>query len=189
MSMAWRANNGHSGQMPVSSENHRQIGRSIAGAVSVVMAHERGGKGIVGITVSSLVMLSFEPPLVMFAIQHDANSYPAIVSCRHFGVSVLMSNQAQIAARFAVKGQDKLAGTLLDKARLIPWCTSIVATGRSRPRRSRRQTALLPQRPADACAAPAVGPETASASLHPYARPRAGCSARAPAIQLMWARR
>jgi flavin reductase (DIM6/NTAB) family NADH-FMN oxidoreductase RutF len=105
--------------MPITGENYRQIGRSLAGAVSVVMAQERGGRGIVGLTVSSLVMLSFEPPLVMFAIQHDANSYPAIVSCRHFGVSVLASGQAQVAARFAVKGEDKLAGARLDNGQLL----------------------------------------------------------------------
>jgi flavin reductase (DIM6/NTAB) family NADH-FMN oxidoreductase RutF len=104
--------------MPISGENYRQVGRALAGAVSVVMAHERGA-GIVGLTVSSLVMLSFEPPLVMFAIQHDANSYPAIVSCRHFGVSVLMSDQADVAARFAVRGEDKLAGTRLDQGQVL----------------------------------------------------------------------
>lgn len=97
--------------MPISGENYRQIGRALAGAVSVVLAHDRSTQSVVGITVSSFVTLSFEPPLVMFAIQHDANSYPAIVSCRHFGVSLLAATQADIAARFAVKGPDKLSGT------------------------------------------------------------------------------
>lgn len=106
--------------MPVSGDNYRQIGRTLAGAVSVVMARERSGSGIVGITVSSLVSLSFDPPLVMFAIQHDANSYPAIVSCRHFGVSLLTAKQADIAARFAVKGQDKLTGTRLETGQVLP---------------------------------------------------------------------
>lgn len=105
--------------MPISGDNYRQIGRALAGAVSVVMARERGGNGIVGLTVSSLVTLSFEPPLVMFAIQHDANSYPAIVSCRHFGVSLLAADQADIAARFAVKGQDKLSGTRMDQGQSL----------------------------------------------------------------------
>src|SRR5512139_183634 len=105
--------------MPISGDNYRQIGRVLAGAVSVVMARERGSDGIVGLTVSSFVTLSFEPPLVMFAIQHNANSYPAIVSCRHFGVSVLSAAQADIAARFAVKGQDKLTGTRLETGEVL----------------------------------------------------------------------
>lgn len=106
--------------MPVSADSYREIGRALAGAVSVVMARERSSNAIAGLTVSSFVTLSFEPPLVMFAIQHDANSYPAIVSCRHFGVSVLSTGQADIAARFAVKGRDKLAGTPLETGVVLP---------------------------------------------------------------------
>lgn len=106
--------------MPITGDNYRQIGRALAGAVSVVMAHERGDHAMVGLTVSSFVTLSFDPPLVMFAIQHDANSYPAIVSCRHFGVSVLQACQADVAARFAVKGQDKLAGTRIETGAVLP---------------------------------------------------------------------
>lgn len=77
----------------------------------MVTARERNTEAIMGLTVSTFVTLSFEPPLVMFAIQHDANSYPVIVSCRHFGVSVLGAAQVDVAARFAVKGEEKIAGT------------------------------------------------------------------------------
>jgi flavin reductase ActVB len=97
--------------MPVSKEAYRQIGRALAGAVSIVTAVERGSDAVVGLTVSSFVTLSFDPPMVMFAIQHAANSYPAIVSCRAFGVSLLRASQADVAARFAVKGADKAVGT------------------------------------------------------------------------------
>ena len=115
--------------MPISGDNYRQIGRALAGAVSVVMAHERGSHAMVGLTVSSFVTLSFEPPLVMFAIQHDANSYPAIVSCRHFGVSVLAASQADVAARFAVKGGDKTAGTRIESGPVLaaPLITGALA--------------------------------------------------------------
>jgi len=97
--------------MPISGDDYRRIGRTLAGAVSVVAARERGTETIMGLTVSSFVTLSFDPPLVMFAIQHDANSYPAVVACRHFGVSVLGADQAEVAARFAVKGAEKITGT------------------------------------------------------------------------------
>lgn len=106
--------------MPVSGELYRQIGRALAGAVSVVTAQERGSNAIMGLTVSSFVTLSFEPPLVMFAIQHDANSYPAIVSCRSFGVSLLGAHQADVAARFADKGADKIVGTRFDIGQVLP---------------------------------------------------------------------
>lgn len=100
--------------MSISGDTYRQIGRSAAGAVSVVTALDREG-GIVGLTVSSFVTLSFDPPLVMFAIQHDANSYPAIVSSRAFGVSLLSVHQADVARRFAVKGTDKISATRFEQ--------------------------------------------------------------------------
>jgi flavin reductase (DIM6/NTAB) family NADH-FMN oxidoreductase RutF len=105
--------------MPISGENYRQIGRALAGAVAVATAHERGSNVTVGLTLSTFVTLSFDPPLVMFAIQHAANSYPAIVSCRHFGVSVLAAEQADVAARFAVKGGDKLSGIRMDIGQVL----------------------------------------------------------------------
>ena len=97
--------------MPISGEIYKQIGRAAAGAVSVVTALEPGGQAAVGLTVSSFVTLSFDPPLVMFAIQHAANSYTAIVASKSFGVSLLTVEQAEIARRFAKKGTDKIAST------------------------------------------------------------------------------
>jgi flavin reductase (DIM6/NTAB) family NADH-FMN oxidoreductase RutF len=106
--------------MPISGDDYRRIGRVLAGAVSVVTARERGTDAITGLTVSTFVTLSFDPPLVMFAIQHDANSYPVVVSCRHFGVSVLGAEQAGVAARFAVKGQEKISGTRFQTGATLP---------------------------------------------------------------------
>jgi flavin reductase ActVB len=56
----------------------------------------------------------------MFAIQHDANSYPAIVSSKCFGVSVLSTHQSGIARRFAIKGTDKAADTAMDMGIELP---------------------------------------------------------------------
>jgi len=106
--------------MAISSEAYRSMGRIAAGAVSVVTVHERGGESVVGLTVSSFVTLSFDPPLVMFAIQHDANSYAAMVSSRHFGVSLLTASQAHIARRFAIKAADKAQGMPLETGRVLP---------------------------------------------------------------------
>jgi len=100
--------------MPIAGEEYRNIGRALAGAVTVIAAQERGSAAIVGLTVSTFATLSFDPPLVMFAIQHDANSYPAVVSCRQFGVSVLAAGQAQVARQFAVKGADKTRGVSME---------------------------------------------------------------------------
>jgi flavin reductase (DIM6/NTAB) family NADH-FMN oxidoreductase RutF len=99
--------------MAISGETYRQIGRAAAGAVTVVTTRDRSTNAVVGLTVSSFVTLSFDPPLVMFAIQHDASSYPAIVATREFGVSLLAANQVDVARRFAVKGAEKGAGVEL----------------------------------------------------------------------------
>jgi flavin reductase ActVB len=97
--------------MAINGEIYRQIGRASAGAVSVVTALERGSNAVLGLTVSSFVTLSFEPPLVMFAIQHDANSYASIVASKSFGVSLLSVDQSDVARRFASKGAEKIANT------------------------------------------------------------------------------
>jgi flavin reductase (DIM6/NTAB) family NADH-FMN oxidoreductase RutF len=47
---------------------------------------------VVGLTASSFVTLSFDPPMVMFALQHNADSYASIVSRKAFGISVLAGN-------------------------------------------------------------------------------------------------
>jgi flavin reductase (DIM6/NTAB) family NADH-FMN oxidoreductase RutF len=63
--------------MAISRDVYKQIGRASAGAVSIVAAYANASNVPVGLTVSSFATLSFEPLLVMFAIQHNADSYPA----------------------------------------------------------------------------------------------------------------
>jgi flavin reductase (DIM6/NTAB) family NADH-FMN oxidoreductase RutF len=97
--------------MPVSGEVYKQIGRNAAGPVCIAAAYDRVTGAVVGLTASSFVTLSFEPPMVMFAIQQHADSYASIVSSKAFGVSLLGSGQSQIASLFATKGRDKYERT------------------------------------------------------------------------------
>jgi flavin reductase (DIM6/NTAB) family NADH-FMN oxidoreductase RutF len=106
--------------MTISGDDYRCIGRAAAGSVSVVTTRDRSSNDVVGLTVSSFVTLSFDPPLVMFAIQHDASSYPSIVASREFGVSLLDARQADIAQRFAVRGANKGAGMAMDAGLVLP---------------------------------------------------------------------
>jgi Conserved protein/domain typically associated with flavoprotein oxygenases, DIM6/NTAB family len=105
--------------LPVSGEVYRHIGRSAAGAVSIVTAFDGASDRVVGLTVSSFVTLSFDPPLVMFAIQHDASCYPALTTSEAFGVSLLTVHQTEIARRFATKGVDKNANTRFDRGQVL----------------------------------------------------------------------
>ncbi len=94
--------------MGISDESYRQIGRTAAGAVSVVSAYGVDNHSIYALTVSSFVTLSFNPPLVMFAIQQNADSYASMVASKAFGVSLLEANQVNIAQKLAGKGRDKI---------------------------------------------------------------------------------
>jgi flavin reductase ActVB len=106
--------------MAISGETYKLIGRAAAGAVSVVTAFDRESNTVIGLTVTSFVTLSFEPPLVMFAIQHNANCYPAMVGSDAFGVSLLNVHQASIAQRFATRGADKNLGTRFETGEVLP---------------------------------------------------------------------
>jgi flavin reductase ActVB len=100
--------------MPISGDAYRQIGRAAAGAVSVVAAGDSASGTLVALTVSSFVTLSFDPPLVMFAIQQSADSYTKMVESKAFGVSLLNVGQSSVAQRFARKGPEKTADMRFD---------------------------------------------------------------------------
>jgi flavin reductase ActVB len=93
--------------MPISGEVYRQLGRASAGAIAVVAAYDHERSAIIALTVSSFVTLSFDPPLVMFAIQHDTASYASMVTSRSFGVSLLNAGQADVARCFASQGRGR----------------------------------------------------------------------------------
>ena len=106
-------------ELPISGEVYKQIGSSAAGAVSIVAAYDRATDTVVGLTASSFVTLSFDPPLVMFAIQHNTASYASMVSSRAFGVSLLRHNQAEIATLFATTGPEKTGKTEFEQGKAL----------------------------------------------------------------------
>jgi flavin reductase (DIM6/NTAB) family NADH-FMN oxidoreductase RutF len=55
----------------------------------------------VGLTVGSLVSLSLEPPLVGFALGHQAQLHELLRGAGEFGVSLLAADQVGIAQHFA----------------------------------------------------------------------------------------
>lgn len=88
----------------IAGDLYKRLGRSAAGPVCIVAAHDRLSDAIVGLTASSFVTLSFEPPIMMFALQQNADSYASIVSSKAFGVSLLSSRQSDIAAAIFQQG-------------------------------------------------------------------------------------
>ncbi len=71
--------------------------------VTVVTAS--GAEGPRGITVSSFVPVSMEPPLVLVSIQRTARAHDAI-SAGRFRVHLLAADQARISRHFAKPGLD-----------------------------------------------------------------------------------
>lgn len=54
-----------------------------------------------GMTVSAFASLSLDPPLVLLCVGDDATIAAPMREARHFGVSVLADDQAELSTRFA----------------------------------------------------------------------------------------
>ncbi len=62
-----------------------------------------------GTTVSAFASLSLEPPMVLVSLAHSSDLLAVVRDSGRFGVNVLGSAQADLAARFARKGDDKFS--------------------------------------------------------------------------------
>jgi flavin reductase (DIM6/NTAB) family NADH-FMN oxidoreductase RutF len=67
--------------------------------VSILSVDVEGDR--MGVTVSSLVSLSLDPPLIGVSIGKQASCYELLRAARRFAVSLLGSDQEEIARRFA----------------------------------------------------------------------------------------
>ncbi len=79
--------------------------RRLIGGVVVVTAGI--GEERTGLTATSAVSLSMEPPTMLVTVNRTSSSYPVIARRRHFCVNILHADQADIAARFAGAGGAK----------------------------------------------------------------------------------
>jgi flavin reductase len=77
----------------------REVMRSFPSGICVVtIEHESHSTGL---TVGSLVSLSLEPPLVGFALGHQAQLHELLRGAGEFGVSLLSADQEAVAQHFA----------------------------------------------------------------------------------------
>ena len=67
----------------------------------VVVVSARLGTGFRGLTASSLVSVSADPPMVMVGLEREATTRTAVLEAKAFNVSVLARAQEFIAERFA----------------------------------------------------------------------------------------
>src|SRR5437879_8318606 len=67
----------------------------------VVVITARLGDEFRGLTASSLVSISLEPPMVLFGLEHESATRLAILETRIFNASLLTRSQEFLADRFA----------------------------------------------------------------------------------------
>ncbi len=76
--------------------------RLVAGGVSVITAGV--GDERTGLTVTSAVSLSLDPPAMIVCVNRNASAAPVIAKQRHFCVNVLAAEHIRVADRFAGRG-------------------------------------------------------------------------------------
>jgi flavin reductase (DIM6/NTAB) family NADH-FMN oxidoreductase RutF len=100
----------------------RSLFRRWPAGVSIVVAEVGGHRH--GRTVSSLVSLSLDPPLVGISVAHSASIHELLKDADTWAVSVLAGGQDELAQRFAMSGVPPLVlwdgvQTRADDPRLI----------------------------------------------------------------------
>jgi flavin reductase (DIM6/NTAB) family NADH-FMN oxidoreductase RutF len=88
--------------VPDTGLEQRSLFRRWPAGVSIVVADVDGHRH--GRTVSSLVSLSLEPPLVGISVAHSASIHELLRGAETWAVSVLAGGQDELAQRFARSG-------------------------------------------------------------------------------------
>ena len=92
------------------AELYREVFGRFATGVAVVTSRTPSGEG--GMTANALCSLSLEPRLVLVCFENEARTLPLVTDAGRFGISVLTSEQDELAGVFASKlpEHDKLDG-------------------------------------------------------------------------------
>lgn len=85
----------------------RALGHYGTGVTVVTCHHDQTDYGM---TSNSFASVSLDPPLVLWSIKKNSNSYSAFMEAEHFAVNVLARDQMAISNRFATSGGDKFSG-------------------------------------------------------------------------------
>ena len=101
----------------VTASDFRNAMRQLTGGVSVITAGK--GRDISGMTVTSVSSLSVEPASLIVSLNRESSSWPLVKRYGFFGVSILTSDQIDIAERFTGKGGLKGA----DRFTRAQWIT------------------------------------------------------------------
>lgn len=81
--------------------------RHPAGVAIITLRDEDGG--LVGLTATSVISVSAEPPVLAFSIAATSSSWPALSRATTIAASFLADDQDDVSARFATSGIDRFA--------------------------------------------------------------------------------
>jgi flavin reductase (DIM6/NTAB) family NADH-FMN oxidoreductase RutF len=94
--------------------------------VTIVTSVTASGERL-GMTISSFNSLSLEPPLVLFSIVKQANSFAAWQKAERYAVNVLSEDQEELSNRFArPKGEKWIGQTVLSGRTGVPLLPNAV---------------------------------------------------------------
>jgi flavin reductase (DIM6/NTAB) family NADH-FMN oxidoreductase RutF len=99
----------------VEAAEFRQAMRNLASGVAIVATGTDARRR--GLTVSSVASLCMDPPCLLVGINSDSETHDAILANGRFGVSLLGSEQHELALRFA--GRDGAKGA--ERFETAPW--------------------------------------------------------------------
>ena len=94
--------------MTLDAREFRDAMGSFATGITVVTAKSESGENV-GCTANSFSSVSLDPPLVLWAIAKNANSYDAFVNAKHYAIHILHAGQEDVSRLFATKDADKFS--------------------------------------------------------------------------------
>ena len=118
--------------MAVSARTFRDVMACLAMPVAVVTTVDAAGRWH-GATLGSVVSLSLEPPLVMFAVRCGSTVHRPVCDSGRFCISVLTAEQRETAERFAGDPAGRFAAdiVLLDGIPVVGEALGWLACSRS----------------------------------------------------------
>lgn len=93
----------------IPADEFRRVLGHFATGVTVISTTGEDGRPT-GLTASAFTSVSLDPPLVLVCVDHESQSYPALLERGRFAVSVLTTAQEDLSRRFATTRLDKFDG-------------------------------------------------------------------------------
>lgn len=89
----------------VGQQEFRRVMGHFATGVTVVASRDPSGRPV-GLTVNAFASVSLHPPLVLVCLHRKAHAHDPLLDAGHFGISILRSDQEDLALRFSRDGAD-----------------------------------------------------------------------------------